>query len=64
MQAAGQVQAIFIDDQISHLEQIKDERIAVYLATWGYIQPEWLTATVAIKSLTPPEAVNILRRFF
>ena len=34
--------AIFIDDQISHIKEIKDNRIKPLLATWGYIQRNWL----------------------
>ncbi|RPJ05133.1 MAG: HAD family hydrolase [Spirochaetaceae bacterium] len=38
--AAG---AVFIDDQISHLVGIRDARIRVFLASWGYVEESWLS---------------------
>ena len=35
--------AALVDDQLDHLLGNDDERIAVYLATWGYAKPEWST---------------------
>ena len=40
--------AIFIDDQIDHLINNKDKRITPYLASWGYIRPEWLHSRVKV----------------
>ncbi len=36
-------EALFVDDQLDHLLTArKDPRIRPYLASWGYIKPEWL----------------------
>ena len=35
-------EGILVDDQIDHLTRIKDRRIRSYLASWGYVKPEWL----------------------
>lgn len=37
--------AVLVDDQLDHLLGNDDERISVYLATWGYSKPEWITAS-------------------
>ena len=34
--------AALVDDQLDHLTGNDDARIEVYLADWGYAQPEWL----------------------
>ncbi len=34
--------AALVDDQLDHLAGNDDRRIEVYLADWGYAQPEWL----------------------
>jgi phosphoglycolate phosphatase-like HAD superfamily hydrolase len=34
---------IFIDDQIDHLRGNTNPKISVYLASWGYVKPEWLS---------------------
>ncbi len=34
--------AVFVDDQIDHLDRLRDPRIRGYLALWGYVKPEWL----------------------
>ena len=33
--------AVLVDDQLDHLLGNDDPRIAVYLANWGYVKPEW-----------------------
>lgn len=39
--------ALLVDDQIDHLARIQAQsgRIAVYLASWGYVKPEWLVGS-------------------
>jgi len=45
--------ALFIDDQIDHLasEWARDPRIAGCLASWGYVQKEWLDPARGIEVL-------------
>ena len=38
--------AVFIDDQIAHLTGIKNKKIEVYLAEWGYVKKEWFGGSV------------------
>lgn len=38
----GMEEGIIIDDQIDHLTRLKDPRVRGYLASWGYVKPEWL----------------------
>jgi hypothetical protein len=55
--------AVFIDDQIDHLVHEVDDAIDVYLAAWGYVQPEWLTQT-QVPVITKAGFLDMLRRFF
>lgn len=34
--------ALFVEDQLDHLLDNDDSRIAAYLADWGYVLPQWL----------------------
>ena len=34
--------ALFVEDQLDHLLDNRDPRIAAYLADWGYVLPQWL----------------------
>ena len=34
--------ALFVEDQLDHLLDNGDARIAAYLADWGYVLPQWL----------------------
>ena len=54
--------AVFVDDQIDHLlsGQGGDNRIEARLASWGYIQPEWLEEKAAVKTLSLEEALGYL----
>jgi hypothetical protein len=40
--------AVFVDDRIDHLLKNTDPRITPCLASWGYIQQEWLARDVKI----------------
>ncbi len=40
--------AVFVDDQIDHFEGAEDPRVACYLASWGYVIPEWLERDVNV----------------
>ena len=37
--------ALFVEDQLDHLLDNADSRIATYLADWGYVLPQWLAQT-------------------
>ena len=39
MDQLGYAQAWFIDDSISHLETVEDDRVRCLLASWGYLEP-------------------------
>ena len=43
MEKLGADKALLFEDQIDHLLRIGDRPISGYLASWGYIKPEWLT---------------------
>jgi phosphoglycolate phosphatase-like HAD superfamily hydrolase len=40
--------ALLVDDQLDHLSGNTEPRIKAYLASWGYVRPEWLKAGVEI----------------
>lgn len=40
--------ALFVDDQIDHLTKEQHSTIQPYLASWGYIKPEWLNGPVPV----------------
>jgi len=44
LERRGSLAALLVDDQIDHLLSIRaaSSRVAVYLAAWGYVRPEWL----------------------
>lgn len=43
--------AVFIDDQIDHFNGEVDPRISCYLASWGYVRPDWLEENVEVLNL-------------
>ncbi len=47
--------AVFIDDQIDHLLASADTdlRIEGFLASWGYVQKEWLKGNQEVQIITP-----------
>jgi hypothetical protein len=50
--------ALFVDDQIDHLCNNRDDRIVPCLAAWGYIQEEWLEKNIRI--ITDEEMAGVL----
>ncbi len=56
----GFERAIFVEDQIDAISDNTNPRIMPYLATWGYVQAEWLRAHVAL--LTPDSFRELLAR--
>lgn len=62
-------EAVFIDDQIDHLAQpetagpgASPTRIRVYLATWGYVQEDWLREPLRVPTITPQGFLSLIRR--
>jgi phosphoglycolate phosphatase-like HAD superfamily hydrolase len=55
LEARGAGRALFIDDQIDHLapESSRDPRIVGCLATWGYVQQQWLRDPLGVELLYP-----------
>jgi phosphoglycolate phosphatase-like HAD superfamily hydrolase len=51
----GREKALFIDDQIDHLapDEARDPRIIGFLASWGYVQREWLEDSREVEVLHP-----------
>lgn len=47
LECRGCRSAVLVDDQVDHLVSIQElgGPIAVYLAAWGYVKPEWLAET-------------------
>ncbi|UCF97965.1 MAG: HAD family hydrolase [Spirochaetaceae bacterium] len=56
----GREQALFIDDQIDHLasDWSRHPRISGCLASWGYVQQQWLEDPRGIEVLHPHEFAN------
>jgi phosphoglycolate phosphatase-like HAD superfamily hydrolase len=55
--ARGADKALFIDDQIDHLapDSARDSRIIGCLASWGYVQQQWLEDSRGVELLHPSE---------
>jgi len=51
--------AVFVEDQIDALRANRDPRIRTYLATWGYVQEEWLRNPGGV-TLLDPEGFRVL----
>lgn len=63
---SGSSEVVFIDDQIDHLvggaASGETPRIEVFLATWGYVQEEWLMEPLRVPVITPQEFLALMRR--
>jgi phosphoglycolate phosphatase-like HAD superfamily hydrolase len=53
-------QALFVDDQIDHLapDRARDPRILGLLASWGYVQQQWLHNPRGIEVLQPEQLAD------
>ena len=49
----GFEEAVFIEDQIDAISGNTNPRIRAFLATWGYVQDEWLRSPCMVALLTP-----------
>jgi len=54
--------ALFVDDQIDHLAKETHNTIKPYLASWGYIKPEWLKSTIPVLYPDGAAALFLLAR--
>ncbi len=59
---SGCARAAFVDDQIDYLVELDDPRIEGYLATWGYVRPEWLAPPLRARLLDPPGLLALVSR--
>ncbi len=61
--AQGGERALFIDDQIDHLapDSARDPRITGCLASWGYVQQQWLENPRGVEVLHPNQFADRVR---
>ena len=59
----GYERALFIDDQIDHLasDSARDPRIDCCLASWGYVQKQWLEDPRGVELLYPNQFADRVR---
>ncbi len=62
LDSTGVDKAVFIDDHIDHIRRVTDGRITSYLADWGYVRPEWLSAKDVV-SIRSDQLVEMLRSY-
>ena len=43
---------------------VSGPRITVFLATWGYVQSEWLREPLRVPTLTPQGFLSLIQREF
>jgi phosphoglycolate phosphatase-like HAD superfamily hydrolase len=58
----GFEEAVFVEDQIDAIRGNSNRRISAYLATWGYVQAEWLREPAEVALLTPQGFLDLLAR--
>jgi phosphoglycolate phosphatase-like HAD superfamily hydrolase len=61
--AQGKERGLFVDDQIDHLapSSARDPRITPCLASWGYVQQQWLEDPRGVEVLYPNQFAGRLR---
>jgi phosphoglycolate phosphatase-like HAD superfamily hydrolase len=59
----GRERALFVDDQIDHLasNSARDPRITGCLASWGYVQQQWLEDPAGVEVLYPNQFADRVR---
>ncbi len=60
--AGGFERAVFVDDQIDYLLGNDNPQVDAYLASWGYVKPEWLTPGSGVSVMGPEELVSLIER--
>jgi phosphoglycolate phosphatase-like HAD superfamily hydrolase len=58
----GFEESVFVEDQIDAIRGNANPRIRAFLATWGYVQPEWLREPGTVALLTPRAFIDLLAR--
>ena len=62
LQQVAAPEAVFVEDQVDALKGNRNPRILTYLATWGYVQQEWLrNPPTGIRLLDPDGFVSLLK---
>ncbi|MGD0726923.1 MAG: hypothetical protein ABSB63_15335 [Spirochaetia bacterium] len=56
--------AILVEDQIDHLRGNENPRVRALLATWGYVQEEWLKAPLAAPLITAEGFLALVEKEF
>ena len=59
---SGCARAVFVDDQVDFLADLDDPRIEGYLATWGYVRPEWLVPPLRARLLDATGLLALVTR--
>jgi phosphoglycolate phosphatase-like HAD superfamily hydrolase len=62
--SGGFGRAVFVDDQIEYLRNNPNPRINAYLASWGYVKPEWLSSATGVPVMDPEEFVALIGKEF
>jgi len=52
--------AVLVDDQLDHLIGNRESRITPFLASWGYVRPEWLTGNHGVEILSPERFLQLM----
>ncbi len=60
--SGGFARAVFVDDQIDYLLDNTNPLISAYLASWGYVKPEWLAPGSGVAVMSPGELVTLIER--
>ena len=60
LEARDAERALFIDDQIDHLasDSARDPRITGVLASWGYVQQQWIEDSRGVEVLHPAQLAD------
>ncbi len=61
LEASGLERGVFIDDQVDYLLGAGESRLDCYLASWGYVQPAWLSDP-RVPIIDPPAFLALARR--
>jgi phosphoglycolate phosphatase-like HAD superfamily hydrolase len=60
--SGGFPRAVFIDDQIDYLKNNTNPCIDVFLASWGYVKPEWLAGSGNVPIMTPADLAKFVEK--
>jgi phosphoglycolate phosphatase-like HAD superfamily hydrolase len=60
LQSGRPRRAVLVDDQLDHLLGNHEPRITPYLASWGYVRPQWLEQPRGVEILSPGDFTCLL----